>query len=195
MTDTTDNELVQLLNVGDKTAFDALYRRYHVRIYANALKLLKDNLAAEDIVQEVFVALWEKRNTINSNENVAAWLFVVSYNKSVSLLKNKLKQSLAQKELLKAGLSEDDTTNNFADTRLDILQKAINQLSPQKRKVFELCKLEGKTYEQAATEMNISKHTVKEYLSGAIASIKEYIKNNPEQTSVYIIATVLQLFK
>jgi RNA polymerase sigma-70 factor (ECF subfamily) len=64
--------------------------------------------------------------------------------------------------------------------QINILEKAIALLSPQKRKVFELCKLQGRTYEEASAEMGISKHTVKEYLSGAMASIKEYAVNYPE---------------
>ena len=65
------------------------------------------------------------------------------------------------------------------DAQYYLLYEAINLLSPQKRKVFTLCKLEGKTYEEAAEKLNISKHTVKEYLGHAVASVKSHINNNP----------------
>ena len=55
----------------------------------------------------------------------------------------------------------------------------MDQLSPQKRKVFELCKVQGRTYKKAAEELHISKYTVKEYLSEALISIKKYIGEHP----------------
>jgi RNA polymerase sigma-70 factor (ECF subfamily) len=70
--------------------------------------------------------------------------------------------------------------------QLAAIEKAIDQLSPQKRKVFELCKVQGRTYKKAAEELHISKYTVKEYLSEALVSIKKYIGEHPRQTGVVI---------
>jgi DNA-directed RNA polymerase specialized sigma subunit, sigma24 homolog len=60
----------------------------------------------------------------------------------------------------------------------------MDHLSPQKRKVFELCKVQGRTYKKAAEELHISKYTVKEYLSEALVSIKKYIGDHPRQTGI-----------
>src|SRR5205085_3232261 len=64
-----------------------------------------------------------------------------------------------------------------------LLKNAIEQLSPQKQKIIRLCKLEGKTYEEAAAELQISRHTVKEYLSAAMASLSEYIRQHAGNAS------------
>ena len=158
-------------------AFDELYWKYQKAVYQNVYKLTRDSVIAEDIVQEVFIGLWEKRNTINTNRPVAGWLFVSSYNRSINALKKKLKESLAYRSL-----DQQDTNQAYdqsvADLQLSILEKAIAELPPQKRKVFEICKLQGRSYEEAATELNISKHTVKEYLSSAISYIKEYARQH-----------------
>ena len=175
-----DSELVLRLQNNEVSAFDILYWKYHAAIYANVLKLIKEEPITEDIVQEVFIALWEKRSSLDANQPVAGWLFVVSYNRAINQLKKILQQQKAQKNLIApADFTEDDF--RFSEEQSSLVKKAVDQLSPQKRKVFELCKMQGKTYEQTAAELNISKHTVKEYLSDAIAFIKNYVHKHPEQ--------------
>jgi RNA polymerase sigma factor (sigma-70 family) len=82
-----------------------------------------------------------------------------------------------------------DTVDDY-EQQLSLLDKAIQQLSPQKRRVFTLCKLHGKTYRQAAKELNISNHSVKEYLSGAMKAVREYATSHPE----YKIMIPLMIF-
>jgi RNA polymerase sigma-70 factor (ECF subfamily) len=73
-----------------------------------------------------------------------------------------------------------------------MLEEAMSRLSPQKRKVFELCKLQGKTYEETASVLQISKYTVKEYLTAAVGSVKEYVHQHP-QSSVAVSSAVVFL--
>lgn len=183
-----NKELAELLRKNDKEAFNVLYWKYHSAIYYNVLKLTRDFIIAEDIVQEVFITLWEKRHNLDPEQEISGWLFVVSYNKSVSHLKRKLKESLAQTGLHQPLEDTIDAGHDLVNTQLNMLEKAIEQLSPQKRRVFELCKLQRRTYEEAAEELQLSKHTVKEYLSGAVISIKEYIKQNPEYSAIFLCA-------
>jgi len=159
-------------------AFDEIYWRYQRAVFLNACRLTRSSAAAEDIVQEVFISLWERRQSINPELPLAGWLFVSSYNRSVNVLKKKLRESLMVDRLV----SNDAGFENLPDIselQLNVLNDAISRLSNQKRRVFELCKLHGKTYEEAAEEMKISKHTVKEYLSEAIASIREFVREHP----------------
>lgn len=173
------------LQKDDKEAFNVLYWKFHSAIFSNVLKLTRDSLIAEDIVQEVFISLWEKRYQIDPGQEIAGWLFVVSYNKSVSHLKRKLKESLAHSIMQQPFEVAIDEGHDLAYAQVNLLAKAIEQLSPQKRRVFELCKLQQKTYMEAAEELKLSKHTVKEYLQNAVISIKEYIKQHPEFTSLF----------
>lgn len=174
-----EGELLSRLEKGDMQAFDELYWKYQKAVYRNVYKLTRDSVIAEDIVQEVFIGLWEKRSTIDTGRSVAGWLFVSSYNRSINALKKKLKESLVYK-----ASDQTDTKSEYdqaiSDMQLNVLEKAITELSPQKRRVFELCKLQGRSYEEAATELKISKHTVKEYLSAAISFIKDYARQHPE---------------
>ena len=182
---TTD--LASRLRDDDISAFNILYWEYHAAVYANALKLIKDPIIAEDIVQEVFVTLWGKRHAIDPEQDIAGWLFVVSHHKTVDQLKQKIRRSLVQKKLSIAGESQSIIISaDLKEDQLSTIEKAVDQLSPQKRKVFELCKVQGRTYKKAAEELHISKYTVKEYLSEALISIKKYIGEHPRQTGLFI---------
>lgn len=185
----SDPQLVALLKRGDTGAFNELYWKYHKAVYCNSLKLTKDASAAEDIVQEVFIRLWQKRESIDANKSISGWLFIISYGKSVNWFKRKLLEIRVQKELLLSNPEEEISA--VYNLQIEVLEKAMNQLSPQKRRVFELCKLHGKSYEEAAAELNISRHTVKEYISLALSAIKEYVNAHPEyKTSLSVLTMV-----
>jgi RNA polymerase sigma-70 factor (ECF subfamily) len=172
-----DNEydLLVRLNAGDLEAFDELYWKYQNAVYQNAFKLTRDGFIAEDIVQEVFIKLWEKRKSIDVNRKVGGWLFVASYNRSISSLKKKIREFSFLKEIQSSDISAETLAEE--ELQLKSLEEAIARLSPQKRRVFLFCKINGMTYEEAAKSLNISKHTVKEYLSSAIVDIKNTLNN------------------
>lgn len=189
-----DSELTSRLHQDDRYAFDELYKRYHKAIYLNAFRLNRDHAIAEDIVQESFIALWEKRHGIDCNLPVAGWLFTVSYNKSLNYLKKKAREQTALMSFLLPQEATEDIEPDLSVSRHEILEKAIQQLSPQRRRVFELCKLQHKTYEQAAEELNLSRHTVKEYLGGAMSSLRDFaVKNEAISSTCQIITGFLFL--
>jgi len=174
--------LLTRLMQDDREAFDGLYWHYQKAVFQNVLKITRDFTSTEDIVQEVFINLWEKRHSVGQSETVGGWLFVSSYNRAINVLKKKLRTSLVLKDLALVP-STDDSFPDISSLQLKLMEKAITTLSPRKKQVFELCKLQGKTYEEAALELQLSKHTVKEYLAEAMLIIREYIKNHPELSS------------
>lgn len=173
-----DKDLVFSLHNSDIGAFDILYQKYHQAIYRNVFKLTKDDDIARDILQDVFVALWEKRADIKPDQSVSGWLFVLSFNKSISYLRKKVRETTVVNTMPFSEMEADGSDMQLMDEQYYLLQQAINQLSPQRKKVFTLCKLEGKTYEEAAEKLNLSKHTVKEYLGHAVVAVKNHIKEN-----------------
>lgn len=179
-----DYELLCRFVKGDRNAFDAIYKQYFHAVYANALKITRDKTVAEDILQEVFIALWEKRKTIDTERSLGNWIFVVCYNKSISALRKELRRTAVYDELQNS--YEPDTLNSAAlqELQWQTLEDAMNTLSAQKRKVFELCKLQGKTYKETAAVLQISEYTVKEYLSAATVVIKKHVQRMPEWSVV-----------
>ncbi len=173
-----DKDLVFRLHDDDIGAFDMLYQKYHHAIHRNIYKLTKDDDVALDILQDTFIALWEKRADINADQSVSGWLFVLSFNKSISYLRKKVRETAIVNTMPFAEMETESGDVQLMDEQYYLLQQAINQLSPQRKKVFTLCKLEGKTYEEAAEKLNLSKHTVKEYLGHAVVAVKNHIKEH-----------------
>ena len=191
---TQDAELVLRLQQDEVNAFDTLYWKYHEAVYRNIFKFVKEQIVTEDILQEVFAKLWEKRKEINANQSVAGWLFVISFNLSVDYVRKRLREQTIHKELLNLDFDDDlsvDRKNVYED-QYQLLEKAIAQLSPKKRKIVTLCKLEGKTYDEVAAELNISRNTVKEHLSIAMAKLNDYIQKNKDHNK-YIVLFLLFL--
>ena len=181
----TEKELAQRLVTGNMAAFDEIYRRYFHPVYCNALKITREAPLAEDALQEVFIALWEKRATIDPERSLGGWLFIICYHQSINILRKKLRESLLYKKLPQPEEYSMEEEIKYG-TQWKILENALSNLSPQRRRVFELCKLEGKTYEETAMELRISKYTVKEYLSAAIATIKEYSHHHSGSATVLL---------
>jgi RNA polymerase sigma factor (sigma-70 family) len=181
-----DPILVEQLHRHDISAFDTLFKKYHLAVYRNILKLTKDATAAEDILQEAFIRLWEKRLQLDPTQSVAGWLFVISFNLSINYSKQKLREQVIHKKLSINPFQQEglDSVSTLTEEQYRLLEKAIEQLSPQKRKIINLCKLEGKTYEEAAAELKISRHTVKEYLSAAMASLNDYVRKHASHVTV-----------
>lgn len=194
MENVDNRNLIIQLQADDVNAFNALYWKYHLKLYANIFKLLKDKNATEDILQEVFITLWEKRFTIDPDNQIAGWLFTVSYNKAINCLKKSMKESLVFEELNEDLQFSGESAISYNAIQLELIEKAIIQLSPQKRKVFDLCKIQGKTYEETAKELNISKHTVKEYLSGAVMNVKEYVHSHSTASTPFLYLIALYQF-
>ena len=94
-----NTKLAERLRNDDVDAFTALYWKYHVALYSNALKLTRDTQVAEDIVQEVFITLWEKRYDIDPKKDISGLLFVISYNKSINILKRKSREGVAHEKI------------------------------------------------------------------------------------------------
>jgi len=156
-------------------AFDALYHKYHKAVFANIFKLIRQQEAAEDILQEVFAALWVNRKKIDRERSVAGWLFVVSYNKALKFLDRSVRTRIGSLEANGAdGAVTADNEYQQVEYQFNLINEAIENLPPQKKRVFTLCKLEGLTYEEAARVMCISPHTVKEYVSTASKFVKTY---------------------
>ena len=181
MNTTEDNALVSRLYDNDISAFDVLYQKYHQAIYRNIHKLTKDDEVSQDILQDTFIVLWEKRMDIKPDQSVSGWLFVLSFNKSISYLRKKLREATVVNAMPFNDVEMDMEDLQAVDDQYYLLYEAINKLSPQKKNVFTLCKLEGRTYEEAAEKLNISKHTVKEYLGHAVLSVKNHIQEHQRE--------------
>jgi RNA polymerase sigma factor (sigma-70 family) len=123
----------------------------------------------------VFASLWENRKKIDRERSVGGWLIVVSYNKAIKFLHKTVRERIGTLEETADHIAEETyTDHDQLEYQCNLINEAIDNLSPKKKLVFTLCKLEGKTYEEAAREAGISPHTVKEYVTAASKFVKAY---------------------
>jgi RNA polymerase sigma-70 factor (family 1) len=167
-----------LLAEGNQQTFNDLYEKYYQGVYANIFKLVKSPEFAEDILQDVFESLWKNRQKMGNVESVSSWLFVVSYNKSLSFLKRKLRSSLefvADYGGYEEAISIDESDDSRYALQVNILNHAVKTLPARKREVFTLCKMEGRSKEEVASLLSISPDTVKDYLKQSTKHLRHYI--------------------
>jgi RNA polymerase sigma-70 factor (ECF subfamily) len=156
--------------------FTGIFKTHEYRLYTLALKLTKSDLYAKDIIQEVFLKLWEHRESLRSIDNVEAWLYRLTENKVIDFLRK-----AAADGRLKEKLWNKLPSNQQAEPAVEIkeysyiIQKAIDQLPPQRKLIYYLNREEGLNYQQIANELHISRHTVKNQLSTALQSIRRFI--------------------
>lgn len=185
---TDETELLQNLVVGNQYAFDLLYKRYSNRIYNRLLKLTQSQQLAEELLQDTFVILWDKRHTINPQLSVKAWLYKVAANE-VYLFYRKLARDKKLQEHVVANFVESYTHTEEALYQKEsraLLQQAMEQLPPQRREVFRLCKLEGHSYEETAVIMGISPSTVSNHLVKASNTVRQYIFQSQERIALLV---------
>lgn len=179
-TEQTYNErrLLQGVQQGDSHAFLELYNIYYPALYHYVMRFVKSPAIAEDVLQDVFLKIWEIRERINPDLSFKAYLYRISRNSVFKLMK----QIAGDESLRLQVMQQFRQTVSDADLKIcwqqyeEILQAAIARLSPQRQKVFLLCREESKTYEEVAAELGISRNTVKEHMVLAMKSIKDYFE-------------------
>lgn len=180
-----EKALVIRLRDGDVDAFDIIYWHYHEAIYRNILRLTKDEEAAADLLQDVFVKFWEKRSTLLPDKSVSGLLFVISYHIAINHGKQIIRDLVAKQELSVQSETPDiELVTPPLEAQHQLLEKAIATLTLQKQRVFIRCKLEGKSYEEVGKELGISRYTVKEHLGIAMKSVKTYMHKHSHSLTV-----------
>lgn len=173
---TNEKELLSLIAKGDKTAFTTLFENYAGNIYTIAVKFTGSSHLAEETVQEVFLKIWLKREQLEGIRDFKAYLFIVARNylyrtMRENTLKYKKKMSLAATVPL---------ANNNVDARVlgkecdGLLQRAIEQLPGQQKKVYYLVKEIGLKRDDAAQLLHIQPETIKYHLSEAMKNLRTY---------------------
>jgi RNA polymerase sigma-70 factor (ECF subfamily) len=195
-----DSETEQLsgLALGQMPAFEALYHRYKQPVFANIRKMVPDPDAAEDLLQEVFIALWENRQALDPAKGAGGWLFVVSYNKAASYLKKKLREAAIlepETDLAELAVADELADEELYTTQLALVEEAVAHLPARKQAVFRLCRFEGKSAEEVAAATGISVASVRDYLKQSTRFIREYIHLGHAPTQALAVAGLLVLLE
>jgi len=174
-----DQELVALFKKGNREAFEKIYQRYWMVMYMHALKMLKSEDDARDVVQEIFTSLWLKGQSIAPDVNLAGYLFVSTKNKVFDLITHKRVRLDYLVSLSSFAEAHSNQTLARIEEKelLQALQHEIEQLPAKMKQIFEMRINEHLTYIEIANKLNISDKTVKKQISNAIGIIRPKLQH------------------
>jgi RNA polymerase sigma-70 factor (ECF subfamily) len=161
MAQVCDSEMIALFRLGDKQAFKGIYMKYHDRIYNFCLKLIADENEAQDIVQLVFIALWNQREQIEINKPIESYIYALARYTVYHAFRKRLYQKAVLENLMEEPQYADEIIDEIAVKELGrYLEELIEKLPPKRKEIFKLNRTEGLTYKEIATRLNISENTV-----------------------------------
>jgi len=174
------NSTLIRLKKGDHQAFFEIYEAYHKSLYHFVKGYLKDENASEDVVHDVFLKLWEVKDRIKPELPIINYLYRIARNAVFKELKNGLNALSVKRQLSSLGYQVETSVETIYQAHENeiLFNNAVDGLPLQRRRVFKLCRLNEKTYREAANELGISPHTVKEHMSLAMKSINLYVGKN-----------------
>ena len=181
--DTNSAEIIRFLQSGDEKAFETVYRLYSNNLYIVARSYINDDFVAEEIVQKVFIRLWDKREQLNITSNLNGYLFMMVKNKCLDHLRKPRKiisfeDKVGQDETdINFNALQDDGVSRLIESELEqSIYKAIDFLPDACKAVFLKTKIDGLKYREAANELNISVKTVESHMNKALKHMRVYLR-------------------
>ncbi|MDB5151479.1 MAG: polymerase sigma-70 factor [Mucilaginibacter sp.] len=170
----SDYELTVLLKQGDLAAFTAIHKRYYGVLYSHAYKRLPDREDVKDVLQELFTAIWNKRETLNFNVNLQAYLYTGVRNRILNIFKHqKIKSDYVasfSSFLVNNQPTPDDTLR--IKELMAIVNAEVSALPPQMRLIFELSRNANLSHNEIAEKLNISPLTVKKQVNNSLKVLR-----------------------
>lgn len=170
----TDTELIQLLQAGDDRAFSVIYERFWPLLYRHARRFLYDDDEARDVIQEVFLLLWEKSADTGIGVSLSAYLFAAVKNRALNVIaRSKVREDYAASfgrymEQATAGTDHRVRSRELAG----LIEAEIEALPPKMREAFLLSREDRFTYREIAEQLNVAENTIRKQVSQAIRKLR-----------------------
>jgi RNA polymerase sigma-70 factor (family 1) len=172
-----DKLLLSQVALGNEKAFKVLFDRFSKKVYNKAFLILKNSVASEDVIQEVFIKFWINREKIGEINDLNAYLNVLTRNHVYNVLRKQAYHEKFIADLVSEGLI-DDRSNDETHLVNDLHNRInyfISLLPPQQKRVYELSLSEGMKYGEIARQLGISRETVKKHISEALKKLKKHL--------------------
>jgi len=175
-----DDDLYLLLKNDDSMAYTIIYHRYFDTLYVHAANKLKDKDEAKDLVQEIFVNLWNNRTAINITTNFKSYLYVSVRNKILDRISHQQVASRYADSLQHFIITNQCVTDHLVRERqlTRIIDDQIAQLPDKMRAIFELSRRQSLSHKEIADKLNISELTVKKQVSNAVKILRSKLSVN-----------------
>jgi len=167
-----DSLLIKQFQEGNLKSYETLYKKYYKLLAVYAKQFVKDLHISEDITQDTFVMIYEKRSNIEIHTSFKSFMYTAVRNNCLNYLKKEAKMidtPFAQNE----PIIEEEDANTISNIELaEKLAKAINKLPRQNKEIFKLSRYRGLTNEEIATKLNLTKRTVETHISNALKKLR-----------------------
>jgi RNA polymerase sigma-70 factor (ECF subfamily) len=177
-----EKELIKKLINSDEEAFCELYALYKNRLMYFAMKFLKSKEFAEDVFQDAFASVWQNRRFLNPESPFSAYIYTIVRNRILNLLSTFENEKKLKESILSSAIEIDnETSQSILDADLSaIIEKAIENLTPQQSKVFEMSRKQFMSHKEIASELGISVYTVQQHISTSLRLIRTYLTKYSE---------------
>jgi RNA polymerase sigma-70 factor (family 1) len=187
-------ELLGLISQGDRDAFRAFYTHYYGYVQRYIALFEPSGGSLDELTQDVFVRIWEKREHLGKVESLKSYLFLITRNVVFNYLRSlKVQQKVRELDGLPEPAGEDPENEILFRQYYRIAQEAVEKLPPGRRKVLKMSIDEGKSLDEIASELNISRAGVKKQLYAATAFVRQYLQEHGEMTALLFV--FLSLFE
>jgi RNA polymerase sigma-70 factor (family 1) len=174
----TGNELAEALRKGDEVVFEMIFKDYYECLCNYANSIISDMDEAEEMVQGTFLALWEKRESIDIHTSVKSYLYQAVHNHCLNRLKHYQVRRLHSEHIkYHADASTEDSSQLLQGKELEKqIHEAITSLPDQCQTVFKLSRFENLTYSEIAQQLNVSVKTIENHMGKALRILREQLK-------------------
>lgn len=189
-----EKRLLLALKQGNNKSFERLYAAYSPSLYWKLLKMIKVKEEADEILQDLFVKVWDRRSQIDTEQSFSAYLYKIAQRMVFDHYRKIARANKAYEQIQydSTEIIPDVEDYIFAKETSSLIKQAVDEMPPQRKLAFQLCKIEGKSHQQAAEIMNISPNTVHNHLVLALKSIRLYLEK--EQNIAPPVALLCALF-
>ena len=170
----TDSELVVLLKDKDHAAFSEIYNRYSMLMFYKVNQMIRDEEASKDLIQDLFVGLWDKPELIQQNNNLSGYLYIVGRNRVLKFIqRNKLKNNHIASLAKFASEVSLETLQDLDERELKIIvQREIDNLPAKMKIIFELSRKDNLSHAEIAKKLGLSDQTVKKQINNALKVLR-----------------------
>jgi RNA polymerase sigma-70 factor (ECF subfamily) len=188
MNSSTGKKLFGKVKMGNEQAFEALFHAYYKSLCYYAKQILNDEKAAEEITQDIFVKLWEKRLLLNINTSIKNYLFRSVKNACLNLIQHNKIKSKYSGSIHNSSKQNTEPSNYFIEIELaEKIEAAIKSLPDKRREIFRLSQEEGLKYKEIAERLKISIKTVETQIGLALKTLRNKLKDyNPNSILFYL---------
>lgn len=175
-----ERAIISLIAAGDRPAFRVLHDRYFDHIFSVAKMFLGSEVAADDVIQEVFLHLWQRRESLPEVDNVKGYIFLTTRNTVLNFIRKdsryqKHVKSFREDEMVST--SDTDSKVITDETRV-LIEKGLQRLTPQQRKMLSLSRDAGMTHAEIAEELGVAKKTVANTITTALQELRSFLEEN-----------------